>query len=158
MFLSRSLCFLLILIPWIKALQKKRRIRHRRHQWQESMQFSNTKMTNATTQPSTSCSHIGLILRTDSHPEETQVSLRRVDIEPITVLWKYLNLLRNQEFWFTACVDPDSCHELKISDVDGICCSYGFGGYQAFWRGEEVAKGGTFTKEFKILLGNCSSN
>ena len=59
---------------------------------------------------------------------------------------------------FTACVDPDGCYTLEVSDSfgDGMCCEYGSGGYRAILDGSEVASGGDFdTPTDERAFGNC---
>jgi subtilisin family serine protease len=101
---------------------------------------------------------IDLVLKTDWHPEETSFNLvRQSDQE--TILHQS-NLLGHRRFHFEACVEETQCHVLSIYDSggDGLCCSYGLGGYQVFYNDREVTKGEVFGDVATVYLGGgeCS--
>eukprot|EP00542_Grammatophora_oceanica_P005717 CAMPEP_0194065732 /NCGR_PEP_ID=MMETSP0009_2-20130614/85633_1 /TAXON_ID=210454 /ORGANISM="Grammatophora oceanica, Strain CCMP 410" /LENGTH=618 /DNA_ID=CAMNT_0038718615 /DNA_START=33 /DNA_END=1889 /DNA_ORIENTATION=+ len=66
----------------------------------------------------------------------------------------------NVQKQFKQCVAPDGCYSLEMVDsfLDGMCCSYGQGGYKAFLDGTEVANGGDFTtKTETTVFGKCDA-
>jgi subtilisin len=96
---------------------------------------------------------IDLVLKTDWHPEETSLNLvRRSDQE---IIWQQSNLLAHRRFHFETCVEESQCHVLSIYDSggDGLCCSYGLGGYQVFYNDRAVTKGEVFGDVATVYLG-----
>merc|ERR1712176_1485827 len=92
------------------------------------------------------CADVKLTLTTDNYPYETSFHLR--NIETNTIVWNGAGFLHGvlETTTYTSKACPTNCYEFLIKDSyeDGICCEYGDGGYELFFKGEVVSSGGAF--------------
>merc|ERR1712060_35497 len=86
---------------------------------------------------------MGLELTTDNYPGETEWYLKNSSGDEICNGSGYSD--KNTLYTKSGCLEPDE-YTFTITDAygDGICCSYGSGGYVIKVDGTEVVNGGEF--------------
>merc|ERR1719410_1907431 len=91
------------------------------------------------------CGGVGCVLEltTDNYPGETEWDIKNSSGDVIYIGSGYSD--KNTLYTINMCLETDE-YTFYITDAygDGICCSYGTGGYKIKVDGEEVVSGGEF--------------
>lgn len=92
---------------------------------------------------------------TDDYPQET--SWEVINLNGELIYERTLFEEQNTEYSDTLCLD-DGCYYFTIQDDegDGICCSFGIGGYNLIENGDTIFQGGEFD-ETETNTVNCQS-
>lgn len=113
---------------------------------------------NVTTASEPECSVIRVEFTTDNYPNETAWNLK--DESGKTIFEGGTNLEKNKAYTIEKCL-PKACYTFNVTDSygDGICCSYGNGGYKIYIDNKVVAQGGDFDQsETKTICSNQAIN
>ena len=99
---------------------------------------------------------VRLVLILDNYPSETSWSLTGASGTEYASGDGYNNSNVGDTIVTTVCVGLNDCITFYIEDDygDGICCSYGEGGYEVFLNDVSIAQGGNFDEEEQFSF-NC---
>lgn len=97
-----------------------------------------------TPSPTLACKPLVLRLTTDRFASETAVRLVNDDTDE--EIWNHRDLEDSTTYTWEACLDPNFCYTLKVTDSlgDGICCRYGQGSLSVTYDGETHYSDGEF--------------
>lgn len=110
-------------------------------------------------EPRPACVDISAVVRTDSYPAETTLSL--VDESDGAQIWSRAFDQANTVYDdMKECVNPSGCFTFTIDDSyeDGLCCAYGSGYVTLTYDGETVISESEagFGDSLSVSVGNCA--
>ncbi|MBL0027018.1 MAG: T9SS type A sorting domain-containing protein [Saprospiraceae bacterium] len=111
--------------------------------------YSIINSNGCTTPPpsNTSCGKINIDLTFDNYPQETSWEIKNENGLIVLASSKYLSSQKNSQIIIDTCLLA-GCYTFTIKDAysDGMCCSYGYGGYKVSSDAKLLFNGGAFGK------------
>jgi len=119
----------------------------------ESTIFSTSPVPASTSAPNSgNCMNVVVIIKTDIYPEET--SFKVVNQNGIEFMSGDSYTTKLYEYPASSCLPNSNIYQFTIYDTagDGLCCTYGAGGYNLFVNGIVIKSGGVFTNSETITF------